>query len=168
MSFRLCWAFCSHQVSSSCCTCAGTCFGSQERLEHWDCSQNLCFSFPFPSCSKTEGVYNARPGLGRPTGTEQEWWQELPPVGSSPSSLPLVHRAKRGEPRGHLALRGDPHGTRHTRVTGCGEDFSPLLHLLHLFPLYRSLYPFELQKYSRVPLEFTVLRINLSVLRFVA
>lgn len=57
---------------------------------------------------------------------------------------------------------------RHTRVTGCREDFSPLLHLLHVFPLYRSLYPFELQKYSRVPLEFTVLRISLSVLRFMA
>lgn len=81
--------------------------------------------------------------------------------------ISLVHRTKRGDPQGHLALRGDPLTAWHAGVPGCGEDFS-LLHLLHIFLLYRSFYPFELQKYSEVPLESTVLRISLSLLRFMA
>lgn len=94
------------------------------------------------------------PGLGTPTGTEQEWWQELA-GGTSWSYLSLVHCTKRGDPQDRLALRGNPQTARHAGVIGCGEDFSPFLHLLHIFLLYRSLYPFELQKYSKVPLEFT-------------
>lgn len=86
MSFRLCWALCSHQVPLSCSTCAGMCFGSWERLAHWDHSQNLCFSFPFSFCSKPEGFYTARPNAPSRSHGRMEPWKNVMPAQCVPTS----------------------------------------------------------------------------------
>lgn len=62
----------------------------QASLKPWknDCNASPACS---PLCPPVRG-------LGIPTGTEQEWWQELPSAGSSRSNLSLVHSAKRRRP----------------------------------------------------------------------
>lgn len=177
MSFRLCWALCSHQVPSSCSTCTGMCFGSRERLAHWDYSQNLCFSFPFLILLQTRRFLYCQAkcslSVTWQNGTLEECnassvcSHQCPPEAGLAWADPQAWSTRGGRsclqaaPCSHLScwctvqrvqtpgatwiwgVIPTPHSTQESLAV---ERIFHLFFIFYVFPLYRSLYPFALQK----------------------
>lgn len=146
-----------------CYTCSGMCLHDQDRLEHWDYSQNLCFSLPFLILLQSRCLYCQAVSLKLQKNACNSSWAccpLCPPVPSLAWAQPGTWRKSRGRsclwpvPHGHISCWCSVQRQEHSKAPGSKAwsphhterrgrwlwrgFFTSLLHLLRSFPLYRT------------------------------